>query len=57
MSAKTKKLPNCDDVDFMAPATWVMVFLKDEVLMNKIVSKKDRLKDIFISVNLDPNGN
>ena len=57
MSAKTKKLPNCDDVDFMAPATWVMVFLKDEVLMNKIVSKKARLKDIFISGNLDPNGN
>jgi hypothetical protein len=39
----------------MAPVTWVIVFLKDEVLMNKIVSKKARLKDIFLSGNLDPN--
>ena len=57
MSTKTKKLPNCDDVDYMAPITRVMVFLKDEVLLNKIVSKKARLKEIFISGNLDPNGN
>ena len=35
MSTKTKKLPTCDDVDFMAPVTWVIVFLKDEVLDNK----------------------
>ena len=57
MSTKTKKLPNCEDIDFMAPVTRVMVFLKDEVLLNKIVSKKARLKDIFLSGNLDPNGN
>ena len=57
MSTKTKKLPNCDDVDFVAPVTRVIVFLKDEVLLNKIVSKKARLKEIFLSGNLDPNGN
>ena len=57
MSTKTKKLPNCVDVDFMAPVTRVIVFLKDEVLLNKIVSKKARLKEIFLSGNLDPNGN
>ena len=57
MSTKTKKLPNCDDIDFMAPVTRVFVFLKDEVLLNKIVSKRARLKDIFLSGNLDPSGN
>ena len=57
MSTKTKKLPNCVDVDFMAPVTRVIVFLKDEVLLNKIVSKKARLREIFLSGNLDPNGN
>ena len=56
MSTKTKKLPNCDDVDYVAPVTRVIVFLKDEVLLNKIVSKKARLREIFISGNLDPNG-
>ena len=57
MSIKTKNLPNCDDVDFVAPVVEVIVFLKKEVLLNKIVSKKARLKDIFISGKLDPNGN
>ena len=57
MSTKTKKLPNCDDIDFMAPVTRVIVFLKDEVLLNRIVSKRARLKDIFLSGNLDPSGN
>jgi hypothetical protein len=57
MSTKTKKLPNCDDVDYVAPVTRVIVFLKEEVLLNKIVSKKARLREIFISGNLDPNGN
>ena len=57
MSFKTKNLPNCDDVDFVAPRVEVMVFLKNDVLLDKIVSKKARLKDIFVSGKLDPNGN
>ena len=57
MSIKTKNLPNCDDVDFVAPVVEVMVFLKNDVLLNRKVSKKARLKDIFISGKLDPNGN
>ena len=58
MSSKTKQQTlSLKEIDFVAPITRVIVFLKDEILMNQIVSKKSRLKDIFISGNLDPNGN
>ena len=54
---KQKDSLSCKEIDFTPPITRVIVFLKDEVLLNKIVSKKSRLKDILISGNLDPNGN
>ena len=58
MSSKTKQQTlSLKEIDFVAPITRVIVFLKDEILMNQIVSKKSRLKDIFISGNLDPDGN
>ena len=47
----------CKEIDYAPPITRVIVFLKDEVILNRIVSKKSRLKDILISGNLDPNAN
>ena len=54
---KTTKELFCQEADYLPPNTTVTVFLKDEVILNKIVSKKARIKDILISGNLDPNGN
>ena len=43
------------ELDLIAPITTVIVFLKEEILLNKIVSKKSTIKSIFIANNLDPN--
>ena len=56
-SSKTQEIISCNDLDLIPPITRVIVFLKDDVLLNQIVPKKSRLKDIFISHNLDPNAN
>ena len=56
-SNKKREISSCNELDSIAPITRVIVFQKEEILLNKIVSKKSRLKDIFISNNLDPNGN
>ena len=55
--AKSQKSISYNELDLIAPITRVIVFLKEEILLNKIVPKKFSLKSIFISNNLDLNAN
>ena len=55
--AKSQESISYNELDLIAPITRVIVFLKEEILLNKIVPKKFSLKSIFISNNLDLNAN
>ena len=54
--AKSQQL-SCSEIDLISPITSLIVFLKDEILLNQIVSKKSRIKEIFLANNLDPEAN
>ena len=54
--AKSQQL-SCSEIDLISPITRLIVFLKDEILLNQIVSKKSRIKEIFLANNLDPEAN
>ena len=54
MSKANKLLPQLSDEDNMIPTIRVLVMLGEDILMNKIVSKKATIREILMANNLDP---
>ena len=54
MSKISELLPHLSEEDNVIPTVRVVVMLGGEVLLNKIVSKKTRIRDILIANKLDP---
>ena len=49
-----QQLPQCTDEDFIAPIVKLVVMTRNEILLNKIVSKKSSLRDVLKFENLNP---
>ena len=54
MSKAMELLPQLCDEDKLIPTIRVLIMLGKDVLMNKIVSKKAKIREILVANNLDP---
>ena len=54
MSKANKLLPQLSEEDNLIPTIRVLITLGGDILMNKIVSKKAKIREILVANNLDP---